>query len=188
VRHWSDEQVARAAGGALVRPTGSAEGPARAVVDSRAIEPGDLFVGLPGERADGGAFAAAALRAGAWGVLVSPSWAREAAAAGRGAVIAAEHPVAALGALARTWRRELAVPVIAVTGSVGKTSTKDLIAALIAPHRTVAASRANFNTEIGLPLELLSAPRGTELLVLELAMRGFGRSPSSPRSASPTSV
>ena len=72
MRHWSDEQVARAAGGELVRPAGGAEGPARAVVDSRAVEPGDLFVGLPGERADGGAFAAAALRAGAWGVLVAP--------------------------------------------------------------------------------------------------------------------
>jgi UDP-N-acetylmuramoyl-tripeptide--D-alanyl-D-alanine ligase len=58
---------------------------------------------------------------------------------------------------------------------VGKTSTKDLIAALVAPHRTVAASRANFNTEIGLPLELLAAPPGTEVLVLELAMRGFGQ-------------
>ena len=65
--------------------------------------------------------------------------------------------------------------MIAVTGSVGKTSTKDLIAALVAPHRRVAASRANFNTEIGLPLELLAAPPGTEVLVLELAMRGFGQ-------------
>ena len=70
---------------------------------------------------------------------------------------------------------DLAAHVIAVTGSVGKTSTKDLIAALIAPHRTVAASRANFNTEIGLPLEVLAAPPGTEVLVLELAMRGFGQ-------------
>ncbi|HWT26162.1 MAG TPA: UDP-N-acetylmuramoyl-tripeptide--D-alanyl-D-alanine ligase, partial [Solirubrobacteraceae bacterium] len=87
----------------------------------------------------------------------------------------AERPVAALGALARAWRRELGVPVIAVTGSVGKTSTKDLIAALIGPHRAVAASRENFNTEIGLPIELLSAPPGTEVLVLELAMRGFGQ-------------
>ena len=65
--------------------------------------------------------------------------------------------------------------MISVTGSVGKTSTKDICAALIAPHRTVAASRANFNTEIGLPLELLAAPEGTEVLVLELAMRGFGQ-------------
>jgi UDP-N-acetylmuramoyl-tripeptide--D-alanyl-D-alanine ligase len=109
-------------------------------------------------------------------VLAEPPWAREAAAtAGDGVVIASEQPVAALGALARAWRQDLAAHVIAVTGSVGKTSTKDLIAALVAPHRTVAASRANFNTEIGLPLEVLAAPPGTEVLVLELAMRGFGQ-------------
>jgi UDP-N-acetylmuramoyl-tripeptide--D-alanyl-D-alanine ligase len=146
------------------------------VADSRRVEPGDLFVAIPGARVDGGEFAAAALRAGAWGVLARPAWAREAAATGdRGVVIASGEPVAALGALARAWRRDLAAHVIAVTGSVGKTSTKDLIAALIAPHRTVAASRANFNTEIGLPLEVLAAPPGTEVLVLELAMRGFGQ-------------
>jgi UDP-N-acetylmuramoyl-tripeptide--D-alanyl-D-alanine ligase len=92
-----------------------------------------------------------------------------------GAVIASETPVPALGALARAWRQDLAAHVIAVTGSVGKTSTKDLIAAIIAPHRSVAASRENFNTEIGLPLEVLAAPNGTEVLVLELAMRGFGQ-------------
>ena len=90
-------------------------------------------------------------------------------------MLAAEHPVASLGALARGGGATLAAHVIAITGSVGKTSTKDLTAALIAPHRTVAASRANFNTEIGLPLELLAAPPGTEVLVLELAMRGFGQ-------------
>ena len=81
----------------------------------------------------------------------------------------------ALGALARAWRQDLAAFVIAVTGSVGKTSTKDLIAAMITPHRKVAASRENFNTEIGLPLEVLAAPFGTEVLVLELAMRGPGQ-------------
>ena len=90
-------------------------------------------------------------------------------------MIAVEQPVAALGALARTWRRALGASVIAVTGSVGKTTTKDLVAALVAPQRRVASSRANFNTEIGLPLEVLAAPEGTEVLVLELAMRGFGQ-------------
>ena len=81
----------------------------------------------------------------------------------------------ALGALARGWRQDLAAFVIGVTGSVGKTSTKDLIAAMIAPHRSIAASRENYNTEIGLPLEILAAPWGTEVLVLEMAMRGFGQ-------------
>ena len=73
MRHWSDQRVAGAAGAELVRPHPlgrAADGPARAVIDSRAVQPGDLFVGLPGERVDGGSFAAAALAAGAWGVLV----------------------------------------------------------------------------------------------------------------------
>jgi UDP-N-acetylmuramoyl-tripeptide--D-alanyl-D-alanine ligase len=174
VRSWGAERIAEAAGAELVR--GPVEGPARVVIDSRAIEPGDLFVALPGERVDGGRYAADALRAGAWGVLAAPSWGRDAAAkVAGGAVMVTERPVAALGALARAWRRELGADVIAVTGSVGKTSTKDLIAALIAPHRSVASSRANFNTEIGLPIELLAAPPGTEVVVLELAMRGFGQ-------------
>ena len=65
--------------------------------------------------------------------------------------------------------------MIGVTGSTGKTSTKDLLHALLAPHRRTVASRANFNTEIGLPLEILAAPAGTEVLVLEMAMRGAGQ-------------
>jgi len=171
VRGWSAEQAAEAAGGTLVR--GGAGSPKRVVIDSREVGYGDFFVGLPGERADGGSFAAAALEAGAWGVLVADSRARD--LPGEGAVIAVEDPVAGLGALARAWRRELGADVIAVTGSVGKTSTKDLIAALIAPQRAVFANPANYNTEIGLPLAVLGAPAGTEVLVLEMGMRGFGQ-------------
>lgn len=170
MRDWTAERVAAAAGAELLRDGDG--GPSRVVIDSRAIAPGDLFVAIPGERVDGGRFAAGALRAGAWGVLATPDWARS---LDGGAILAADDPVAALGALARGWRRALGAQVIGVTGSVGKTSTKDLIAALVGPQRTVAASRANFNTEIGLPLELLAAPAGTEVLVLELAMRGFGQ-------------
>jgi UDP-N-acetylmuramoyl-tripeptide--D-alanyl-D-alanine ligase len=171
MRAWSDAQVAGAAGGSLVR--GGPGSPKRVVIDSREVGYGDFFVGLPGERADGGSFAAGALEAGAWGVLVSQEWAS--VSAGEGAVIAVDDPVVALGALAQAWRRELAADVIAVTGSVGKTSTKDLIAALIAPHRTVVANPQNYNTEIGLPLAVLGAPAGTEVLVLEMGMRGLGQ-------------
>jgi UDP-N-acetylmuramoyl-tripeptide--D-alanyl-D-alanine ligase len=170
VKGWDAQRVAAAAGAELVRS--GPGGPERAVIDSREAGPGDLFVGLPGSRVDGGEFAASALAAGAWGALVTPE--RAASLPGRGVVLTAAEPLAALGALARAWRRELGADVIAVTGSVGKTSTKDLIAALIAPHRTVAASRANFNTDIGMPLEILAAPEDTEVLVLEAAMRGFG--------------
>ena len=145
------------------------------IIDSRDVGPGDLFVGLPGEHVDGGSFAAMALAAGAWGVLVTGEWAAEAVEVDRGAVLARQTPIAALGALARAWRRDLAAHVIGITGSVGKTSTKDLIAALISPHRIVASSPQNWNTEIGLPLAILSAPLGTQVLVLEMAMRGFGQ-------------
>lgn len=177
---WDSARVAGAAGARLV--TAGEGGPTRAVIDTRSIEPGDLFVGLRGERVDGGRFAAQALEAGAWGVLVDPQHAEGLTG---GAVIAAEDPLLALQTLATAWRRELDAAVIGVTGSVGKTSTKQLIAALIAPHRRVAANPANFNTEIGLPLAVLAAPEGTEVLVLEMGMRGFGQIDELARIAEP---
>jgi UDP-N-acetylmuramoyl-tripeptide--D-alanyl-D-alanine ligase len=177
---WDARRVAAAAGAELVvdRP---GEGPVRAVIDTRAIEPGDLFAGLPGERVDGGRFAADALAAGAWGVLIG----RGHAVPEGGAVLVADDPLAALQRLATAWRRELGAAVIGVTGSVGKTSTKQLLAALIAPSRSVAANPANFNTEIGLPLAVLAAPEATEVLVLEMGMRGFGQIDELARIAEP---
>ena len=169
MRDWDAARVAAAAGAQLVRTADG--GPLRVSIDSRAVGPGDLFVGLSGENADGGRFAAGALEAGAWGVLVGPGWAD---GLNGGAVLTADEPLTAMASLAREWRRALGAQVIAVTGSVGKTSTKDLIAAAISPSRTVVASRANFNTDIGMPPEILGADPGTEVLVLEAAMRGFG--------------
>jgi UDP-N-acetylmuramoyl-tripeptide--D-alanyl-D-alanine ligase len=177
MRSWSPERIAAAAGARLAAsapqlPDPPGAGPSRVTIDSRAIVPGDLFVGLPGETHDGGRFAAQALAAGAWGVLVAPA---HAAVEGPGCVLAAEQPLAALQALARAWRRELRAATIAITGSTGKTSTKDILAALLEPHRRTFVSRGNFNTEIGLPLELLAAPEDTEALVLEMGMRGPGQ-------------
>jgi len=145
------------------------------VIDSREAGSGALFVGLRGENVDGGRFALQALAAGAWGVLTTPQHADDARCAPPGALIAAEDPLQAMQRLAAAWRRELDARVIGVTGSTGKTSTKDLLLALLSPHRRTVASRANFNNEIGVPLEILSAPAGTEVLVLEMAMRGAGQ-------------
>jgi UDP-N-acetylmuramoyl-tripeptide--D-alanyl-D-alanine ligase len=145
------------------------------VIDSREAGPGLLFVGLRGEHVDGGRFAPQALAAGAWGVLTTPEHAEAARCAVPGALLAADDPLKAMQRLATAWRRALDVQVIGVTGSTGKTSTKDLLLTLLAPHRRTVASRANFNTEIGLPLEILSAPADTEILVLEMAMRGSGQ-------------
>ncbi len=148
--------------------------PERAAIDSREVGPGDLFFGLAGERADGGRFASRALEAGAWGVVVEPGHAAAVAAeAGDGWVLATDDPLASLQSLARAWRRKLACPVVGITGSTGKTSVKDIARAIL-PFRT-HASPENFNTEVGLPLTVLSAPPETELLVLEMAMRGLGQ-------------
>ncbi len=174
--------VAEAAGGRLVAGDPSGPGPPRVVVDSREAGEGDLFVGLRGANVDGSRYAGQALEAGAWGVLVSdeaassclgPAGADQSRTA---AVIASADTARSLGRLANAWRRELACPVVGVTGSTGKTSTKDILRALLEPHwPDTVASRENWNTEIGLPLTVLAAERGTQALVLEMAMRGPGQ-------------
>ncbi|MEA2217946.1 MAG: UDP-N-acetylmuramoyl-tripeptide--D-alanyl-D-alanine ligase [Solirubrobacteraceae bacterium] len=180
MRDWSPEQLAAGAGAVLaasplaVRGAPS-RGPLRVTIDSRDVRPGDLFVGLRGTRTDGGRFASGALHAGAWGVVVAPEHVSDARCAPAGVVVAADDPLAALQSLARRWRRELAAQVLAITGSTGKTSTKDLLAAMLRQDRRVVASEENLNTEIGLPLSILSAPAGTEAVVLEMAMRGSGQ-------------
>ena len=164
--------IADAAGGELV--VGGQGGPSRAVIDSREVREGDLFVGLVGSSADGGAFAQQAIKGGAWGVLVSPPHAEELRDQSA-PVIAAVDPLAALQRLARAWRRELQAQVVGVTGSTGKTSTKDILATILSATKTTHANRENLNTEIGVPLTILEAERGTEAMVLEMAMRGAGQ-------------
>jgi len=174
---WDARRIAEAAGAELVREGGgSREAPPAAAVDTRALHAGELFVGIAGEREDGGARAGEALAAGAWGVLVTPEHAAAAAATERaGAVLSHPEPLRGLQALARAWREELGASVVAITGSTGKTSTKDILAALLSGALPTAASPQNLNTEIGLPLAILAAPVTTRALVLEMAMRGPGQ-------------
>jgi UDP-N-acetylmuramoyl-tripeptide--D-alanyl-D-alanine ligase len=174
VLEWSPDRVAQAAGGRLVSAGGQTGGPVRVVIDSRTAGPGDLFVGLVGENVDGGRFAGQALAGGAWGVLAAPEHA-DAGAAATGAVIAADDPLAAVQRLATAWRRTLGCPVVGITGSVGKTSTKDILAAMLGQRLRTVANRENLNTEIGLPMTVLEAPSATEALVLEMGMRGPGQ-------------
>jgi UDP-N-acetylmuramoyl-tripeptide--D-alanyl-D-alanine ligase len=171
-----------AAMGAEVLAEGSADSPRRATINSAEVGPGDLFFGLRGEKRDGGEFAGAAIKAGAWGVVVSPAFKTPLSphsgkkgvfSSGGGWMFVVEDPLAAMQALAREYRRALGARVVGVTGSVGKTSVKDIAKALL-PGR-VHANQQNFNTEIGLPLTILEAPDDTDLLVLEMAMRGKGQ-------------
>jgi UDP-N-acetylmuramoyl-tripeptide--D-alanyl-D-alanine ligase len=182
MRAWDARRIASASGSTIVRDTtaaGSEAGPGGVRIDSREVAAGELFVGLRGERADGGAYAAPALAAGAWGALVTPEHADELRrGAAPGAILAHPEPLRALQALAGEWRGQLqasGTKIIAITGSTGKTSTKDILAALLSAHMTTVASPENLNTEIGLPLAVLAAPAGTQALVLEMAMRGEGQ-------------
>ena len=180
----SGEEIAAAIGAEVVAEGGGGS-PRRAAIDSGAVEPGDLFFGLRGERVNGGEFAPAAIEAGAWGVVVDrvmasrlqPPFSDEGdgrtGAGGDAWVLAVDDPLVAMQALARAWRRTLGARVVGVTGSVGKTSVKDIARALL--PGAVHANRENLNTEIGLPLTVLEAPPETDVLVLEMAMRGAGQ-------------
>lgn len=138
-----------------------------AVADSGAVKPGDLFVAIPGERVDGHDYAAAAMAAGAVAVLAQRP-------------VDAPHvlvpdTVLALGALARSVLSHLAdVDVVAVTGSSGKTTTKDLMASVFSERGDVVAPVGSFNTEVGMPLTVLRADSSTRTLVLEMGSRGIG--------------
>ncbi|NCW49043.1 MAG: UDP-N-acetylmuramoyl-tripeptide--D-alanyl-D-alanine ligase [Actinobacteria bacterium] len=141
--------------------------------DSRTIGAGQLFVALVGER-DGHRFLEHAAGAGAALHLCSDRAALEAAGV-QGIVV--DDTLASLADLATAARRDLltSVPVVGVTGSVGKTSTKDLIAAALSAERMTHANRASFNNEQGLPVTVLGAPDDTEALVVEMGMRGHGQ-------------
>ena len=136
------------------------------VVDSRSVRPGALFVAIAGENVDGHDFAQDAVQAGAVAVLAS----RELPDV---PCIVVDDAVLALGRIAHWYRTNvLTATVIGVTGSSGKTTTKDLIADVL-PGNVVAA-RGSFNTEVGLPLTIMEADDSTDYLVLEMGMRGLG--------------
>jgi UDP-N-acetylmuramoyl-tripeptide--D-alanyl-D-alanine ligase len=162
-------EIAAVTGGRCLAP-GDTTVTAPAAVDSRLIESGGLFVALPGEHADGHDFAAAAFANGAALVLAERAI--------EGPCVVVENGEKALGALAREVLRRLrstgVITVIAITGSVGKTTTKDLLAQLLEPSGPTVASVASFNNEIGLPLTVLRADGSTRYLVLEMGASGPG--------------
>ncbi|MGY1913818.1 UDP-N-acetylmuramoyl-tripeptide--D-alanyl-D-alanine ligase [Blastococcus sp. SYSU DS0973] len=162
-------EVAELTGGRL---EGAADATVTGTVtlDSRAVAPGDLFVAVAGERADGHDFLGAAAAAGAVAAL---------AARPDGALpcVVVDDPVAALGRLAAGVHERLTaagVRTLGITGSSGKTSTKDLLGQVLAGAGPTVSPPGSYNNDIGLPLTVLSADRGTRFLVLEMGARGPG--------------
>lgn len=197
-RRWTLLDVVEALGLAVYGPVVDDEqlaatsvgGPDRAgagvEIDTRQLAPDDLFVALSGTRSHGIEHAAEAFSRGAVAVLAGTdlevsdeqwdTWL--AAAASHGPVLVASDcdGVTALGRLARAWRRRASWKVVGITGSSGKTSTKDLLVALLRRSGLRAsASHANWNNEIGVPLTLLAAGDDVDAVVCEMGMRGSGQ-------------
>jgi len=159
-------------------------------IDTRTLKAGDLYVGIRGERFDGAEFAGAAIEAGAAGVVVPRGWSAvvaqslRAANAGLNAglkpratpavVIEVDDTTAALQALAHGIRREAGTKVVAITGSAGKTTTKEVTSEFLETRYRVVRNRGNFNNHIGLPLSLIELRQRPEIAVVELGMNHAG--------------
>jgi UDP-N-acetylmuramoyl-tripeptide--D-alanyl-D-alanine ligase len=162
---WNDAAVrgALALGGASrdVAYTG-------VTTDSRAVSQGQLYVALVGDRFDGHDFVADALSRGARGAVVSHRWSADVGDRTSAPLYRVDDTLVALGALAAHRRRSLTAPVVGITGSSGKTTTKDLTAAALRSTKRVHATSGNRNNRVGLPLTLLSVPNDAEAVVLEM--------------------
>ena len=139
--------------------------------DSRQVKPGEIFVALRGENFDGHEFVATALAQGAVAAIVD---ARFTVAAPLPLLVVTDTLVA-YQAIAHWWRQQLTTTVIAITGSVGKTTTKEMIAAALAKYGPVWKTQANYNNEIGVPKTLLELDASHTFAVIEMGMRGRGQ-------------
>ncbi|NLT95196.1 MAG: UDP-N-acetylmuramoyl-tripeptide--D-alanyl-D-alanine ligase, partial [Clostridia bacterium] len=147
--------------------------PKGVAIDSRRVKKGDLFFALKGEKSDGHLFVDAALENGAVGAVISDVEKVENPKSKN--IIICEDPQRFLQALAKLVRQNLRLPVIAVTGSTGKTSTKDMIFSILEQRYKTLKTQGNYNNELGLPLTLCAIDKSHEALVLEMGMRGLGQ-------------
>ena len=164
--------VAAATSGRIVAGTSTAP-IGRISTDSRAVAAGDFFVAIRGDRFDGHQFVAAALSSGATGALVDD--ATVVGSIGRSAVVVqADDTTRALQAIARHVRRASGARVVAITGSAGKTTTKEVCAELLSTRYSVFRNKGNLNNHIGLPLSLLELCARPDVAVVELGMNHPG--------------
>ncbi len=152
-----------AGGGSIVFPNVS--------TDTRTLQPGDLFVALVGTEADGHQFIPQALRAGAGGLIVS----QPVVASLDTPVLRVPDTEVAYGLLARHWRDRFDIPVIGVTGSVGKTTVKEMLALTLSPLGPVLKTAASQNNETGVPKALLQLTPEHQSAIIEMGMRGSGQ-------------
>lgn len=139
-------------------------------IDTRTLKPGEIFFALPGNKIDGHQFLDAAFDRGACAAVVARSGDRESGQA----LIAVDAPDLALGDLARFYRRRFDIPVIGITGSSGKTTTKDMVAAILSTRYRVVATQGNLNNRLGVPLTLFNLSAHCDVAVIEMGISERG--------------
>lgn len=181
---FTTEDIVEATKGRLIR-RGRADGCRGVSTDTRTIQQGELFVPLTGEHFDGHRFIPQAVQKGASAVVASETLPEGTPLEGL-SVIEVEDTLQALEDLARFHRQRFSIPVVAVTGSNGKTTTKDMISAVLGTKYRVCHTEKNFNTEIGLSWTILNLKQDDEVCVTEMGMRGLGQIAELCRIACPT--
>ena len=171
MRNMTLEAIAEAVGGKLEN-TGRCDLTREAssvVIDSRQVEEGSVFIATKGERVDGHDFIDSAFKSGALGVICEKALSKE-----KGPYILVEDSFAAIRQLAAYYRRQMSVKIVGVVGSVGKTSTKEIIASVLSAHFEVLSTEGNFNNEVGVPLTIFRIRDGHEIAVVEMGISDFG--------------
>jgi len=161
----------------------------RVTTDSRALQAGDLFFAIRGGRFDGHDFVAQAFERGAAAAVVAADRARALAARAAGSLLAVADPLAALAALAAFWRRRFSLPVVGIVGSNGKTTVKEMTAAILRAQfggEQVLATAGNLNNHIGLPLTVLTLREGHRVAAFEMGMNHRGETAALAAIAQPT--
>ncbi|MFZ4665919.1 MAG: UDP-N-acetylmuramoyl-tripeptide--D-alanyl-D-alanine ligase, partial [Prochlorotrichaceae cyanobacterium] len=154
--------------------------------DSRQISPGSLFIALRGEKFDGHEFLAQTLAQGAIGAIVDQHYSCPSDLQDQLTLWQVPNTLQAYQTIAQDWRERFRIPLVGVTGSVGKTTTKELIAVMLGQRGTVLKTQANYNNEIGVPKTLLELNDRHDYAVIEMAMRGTGEIAELTRLAQPT--
>ena len=181
MRNMTLENMTAACSGTLAGKTAcGGQEAADIVIDSRKVVPGAVFIATRGERVDGHSFIAQAFDKGAMAVVCE-----ELPADPAGPCILVKDSFAALRDLAAFYRRQFQIPVVGITGSVGKTSTKELVASVLAQKYNVLKTDGNFNNQVGLPLTVFRLRPEHEAAVLEMGIDGFGQMEQLSRIAAP---
>ena len=175
------KKAAESCGGRLVNCADDSLGIARTVIDSRAVEPGDLFVAFRGEKTDGHRFINSALEKGAVCAL-----AETIPDGTEGPVLLVEDVQKALERICAAYRDTLDIPVVGITGSVGKTTAKEMIASVLSQRYHTAKTEGNHNNQIGVPMTVSRIESEHEAAVVEMGISGFGEMTELASVAKPT--